>query len=379
MKEIIPFYRNKIDKKHKDYIEEVLSLKGESKVEKLEKDFSSFIGAKYALAVTNSTAALHLTMCALDLKRGDKIICSVNSFPDLPEVVRHFDAEPIFVDCIHNDYLIDLDKLEDTLIENKSKKLRAVIINHIAGKICDLDRLYDMAEKYKIKVIEDASDAMGSKYKGKLIGNTGADMTTYSFSPHLHKGIIDGGILVTDDEELYRRAKLFRTHGIRAEEDGISFDSIDYLYNVIDIGWQYNMSEINASICLAEFENLNKSIKRKRDITNIYLKELKDINHISLPTISKDNILSYFIIEIDTNRDAFARELKKEGVMVGLNYIPLHFMDYYKNKYSIKVFDFPKALGIYQRVMSLPMYYSLTDNEVMKVCNAIKKVAEEHI
>lgn len=379
MKDVIPFYRHKIDEKHKDYIEEILSLEGKSKVEKLEKDFGSFIGVKYALAVTNSTAALHLAMCALDLKRGDKVICSVNSFPDLPEVVRHFDAEPIFVDCIDQDYLIDLDKLEKTLIKSKSKKLRAVIINHIAGKVCDLDRLYEMAKKYKVKVIEDASDAMGSKYKGKLIGSTGADMITYSFSPHLHKGIVDGGILVTDDEGLYRRAKLFRTHGIRAEEDGISFDSVDYLYNVINIGWQYNMSEINASLCLAEFENLNDSLKRKKEITNIYLKELSNIKHISLPTIQKENSLGYFIIEVDTNRDSFARELRKEGVMVGLNYIPLHFMDYYKNKYSIRVFDFPRALGIYQRVMSLPMYHSLTDDEAMKVCDAIKKVAEEHI
>ncbi|SFV55499.1 UDP-4-amino-4-deoxy-L-arabinose--oxoglutarate aminotransferase [hydrothermal vent metagenome] len=379
MKDIIPFYRQKIDTKHKNYIDEVLSLECESKVEQLEKDFSNFIGAKYALAVTNSTASLHLAMCALDLKRGDKIICNVNSFPDLPEVVRHFDAEPIFVDCVDSDYFIDLNKLEKTLIKNKSKKLRAVIINHIAGKVCDLDRLYEMAKKYKIKVIEDASDAMGSKYKGNLIGNTGADMVSYSFAPHLQKGIVDGGILVTDDEQLYRRAKLFRNHGIRSEEDGISFDSVDYLYNVVNIGWQYSMSEINATVCLAEFENLNDSLTRKKEISDMYLKELNNVKSITLPKIQEENTLSYFIIEVDTNRDAFARELRKEGVMIGLNYIPLHFMDYYKDKYSIRVFDFPRALGVYQRVMSLPMYHSLTDDEVMKVCNAIKKVAEKHI
>ena len=379
MKNIIPFYRHNINERHKQHISDVLSLNGESKVEKLEKDFSNFIGAKYALCVNSSTSALHLSMCALDLKRGDKIVCSVNSFPDLPEVVRHFDAEPIFVDCVDNEYTIDLDKLDKTLTKNKSKKLRAVIINHIAGKICDLDRLYEIATKHNVKVIEDASDAMGNEYKGKKIGSTGADITTYSFSPHLHDGIIQGGILVTNNEELYKRAKLFRTHGIRAEEDGVSFDSVEYLYNVIEIGWQYNMSEMNASACLAEFETLSEAMARRDEIADIYLEELKDVKHLTLPKKQDKNSFGHFIVEIDTNRDAFARELKDRGVMVGLNYIPLHFMDYYKNKYSIKVFDFPRALGIYQRVMSLPLYHSLKDEEVKQVCNAIKMVAEEHI
>ena len=379
MKNIIPFYRHNINEKHKQHINDVLSLTEESKVEKLERDFSNFVGVKYALCVNSSTSALHLAMCALDLKRGDKVVCSVNSFPDLPEVVRHFDAEPIFVDCVDNEYTIDLDKLDITLTKNKSKKLRAVIINHIAGKVCDLDRLYEVAKKHNVKVIEDASDAMGGEYNGQKIGSTGADIATYSFSPHLHSNIIQGGILVTNDKNLYRRAKLFRTHGIRAEDEGVSFDSVEYLYNVIEIGWDYNMSEVNAGACLAEFENLSESINRREEIARMYLNELKGVKHITLPTKQKNNIFGQFIIEIDTNRDAFARELKDRGVMVGLNYIPLHFMDYYKNKYSIKVFDFPRALGIYQRVMSLPLYHSLKDEEVKQVCNAIKMVAEEHI
>jgi len=379
MKNIIPFYRHNINEKHKQYINDVLSLSKESKVEQLENDFKDFIGAKYALCVNSSTSALHLAMCALDLKRGDKVVCSVNSFPDLPEVVRHFDAEPIFVDCVDKQYTIDLEKLDKTLTKNRSKKLRAIIVNHIAGNICDLDRLYEIAERHNVKVIEDASDAMGSQYKGKKIGSTGADITTYSFSPHLNSQIIQGGIFITDNEELYKRAKLFRSHGIRAEEDGLSFDSVEYLYNVIEIGWQYNMSEINAATCLAEFENLSDAMRRRDEIADIYLKELKGIKHITIPTKQDDNSFGHFIIEIDTNRDAFARELKKMGVMVGLHYIPLHFMDYYKGKYSIKVFDFPRALGIYQRVMSLPLYHNLTNQEVKQVCDAIKVVAKEHI
>ena len=190
MKKEIPFYTPSVSDKEKQYINEVLNFEGSSKVEALEKSFQEYIGAKYALAVSSGTSALHLAMCALDLKRGDKVVCSINGFPDLPEVVRHFDAEPIFVDCEDESYNIDLEKLDKILHDNKSKKLRAVIINHMAGQIVDLDRLYEIAKAHNIKVVEDASDAMGANYRGKKIGNVGADITTYSFAPHLNTNIV---------------------------------------------------------------------------------------------------------------------------------------------------------------------------------------------
>ncbi len=378
MKKEIPFYIPPINDKEKQYIDEVLTLQSASKVELLEKKFQEYIGAKYALAVSSGTSALHLAMCALDLKRGDKVVCSINSFPDLPEVVRHFDAEPIFVDCEDENYNIDLEKLDKVLEKNKSKKLRAIIVNHMAGQTTDLDRLYEIAKSHKVKVIEDASDAMGVSYHGKKIGNTDADITTYSFSPHLNKSIVQGGIFVTNDETLYSRAKLFRTHAIRNDKGG-SYDQVDYLYDVIDIGWKYNMSELDAAFSLAQFEKLDSCIERRAVIAKSYLKQLKGIPHIRLPENNPEHIFRHFIIEIDKNRDHFARELKKEGINIGLHYIPLHFMDYYKKKYSLRVFDFPVALSVYQKVMSLPIYSSLDDNEVNYICDTIKKIAKAHV
>ena len=374
----IPFYIPPINEKESQYIEEVLTLESESKIETLEKQFAEYLGAKYALAVNNSTSALHLSMCALDLKRGDKVACSVNSFPDLPEVVRHFDAEPIFVDCEADSYNIDLDKLDQALTKNKSKKLRAVIVNHMAGQATDLERLYAIAESHQVKVIEDASDAMGAWYQGKRIGNTGADITTFSFAPHLNQSIAQGGMFVTDNEALYRRAKLFRTHAIGNEKGG-SFNEVDYLYDVVDIGWKYDMSELDAAFCLAQFEKLDASIERRAAIAKRYMERLGNLPHVTLPKSGGQHIFRQFIVEIDKNRDHFARELKKEGVSVGLHYIPLHFMSYYKQKYGLKVFDFPVALGVYQRVMSLPIYSSLLDEEVEYICDTVTKVAQAHI
>lgn len=378
MSKEIPFYIPPIDDKEKHYVDEVLSLEGKSKVGRLETVFQEYIGSKYALTVSNGTSALHLAMCALDLKRGDKVVCSVNSFPDLPEVIRHFDAEPIFVDCESETYNIDLSKLDEVLAANKSKKLRAVIVNHMAGQTTDLDRLYAIAKAHRVKVVEDASDAMGALYKGKKIGNTGADITTFSFAPHLNKSIVQGGMFVTDDDTLYARAKLFRTHAIKDEKGG-AYEQVDYLYDVIDIGWKYDMSELTAAVCLAQFEKLDQCIKRREEIANRYMTQLKDANHVKLPENRGEHIFRQFIVEIDKNRDHFARELKKEGISIGLHYIPLHFMDYYKKKYELKVFDFPTALGIYQKVMSLPIYSRLSDEDIDSICEAVKKVAQAHI
>ncbi len=374
----IPFYTPVISGNENQYINEVLSLEGKSKVEALEKSFQEYIGAKYVLAVNSGTSALHLAMCALDLKRGDKILCSVNGYPDIPEVVRHFDAEPLFVDCDADGYNIDLDKLDKLLAKNKSKKLRAVIVNHMAGQSCDLERLYAIAASHKIQVVEDASDAMGSSYGGQKIGSTGADITTFSFAPHLHQSIVQGGILVTDDKSLYERAKLIRTHAIN-DGSGGSYEQVDYLYDVIDIGWKYDMSEINAAVCLAQFEKIDSFIQRRQAIAKHYLERLEGVAHVKLPEDKGEHIFRHFIIEIDKNRDHFARELKKEGVSIGLHYIPLHLTSYYKKKYDLKVFDFPVALGVFQKVMSLPIYNSLSDKDVDAVCDAVIKVAKAHI
>ena len=191
-------------------------------------------------------------------------------------------------------------------------------------------------------------------------------------------GIVQGGMFVTDDETLYQRARLFRTHAISNEKGG-SFNEVDYLYDVIDIGWKYDMSELNAAFCLAQFEKLDMSIERREVIAKRYMEQLKNLPHVRLPINGGEHIFRHFIVEIDKNRDHFARELKKEGISIGLHYIPLHFMTYYKQKYSLKVFDFPTALGVYQKVMSLPIYSSLDDEEVEYICEAVTKVARAHI
>jgi len=315
-----------------------------------------------------------LAMFAIDLKRGDKVLCSINAYPSVPEVVRHFDAEPIFVDIDPNLFSIDLDKLDAYLHENKSKKLKAVIVSHIAGQSIDLDRLYEIAKTYDIKVIEDASDALGATYKGKKIGSTGANITCFDFSPHLRKNVCNGGMLVSDDEEIIERAKSLRHHAMEVEDDALG-----YIYNVTDIGSQYTISPLDAAVILVQLEKQDEIIARQQEIAAIFNERLADAPHISLPIVEQDHTFSLYIIKIDKNRDSFARELKERGIETGLHYIPLHLLSYYKSKYSLRINDFPVALRNYSQVLSIPNYAALSDDDVEEICDAILEVAATRV
>ncbi|OIP53203.1 MAG: aminotransferase DegT [Helicobacteraceae bacterium CG2_30_36_10] len=371
----IPFYKFESGREEHSNVSDVLDNEDIDQVAELEAEFASYIGAKEALAASHGTSALHLAMLALDLKRGDKVVCCVNAHPNVPEVVRHFDAEPVFIDIDPNSYNINLNLLENYLEANQSKKLKAVIITHIAGNTVDLERVYSMAKIYDVKIVENACDALGATYKGKKIGSTGADITCFDFSPHLKKNICTGGMLVTDDDEMMQRARLLHNHGIVKEED-----ALEYIYEVVDIGNDYSLSQLNAAYIRAQLKKQDKNIKRQREIAHTYNKALDGVAHITTPQAdSEENPFFLYVIRIDKNRDSFAVDLRNAGIQTGLYYVPLHLLSYYKSKYSLRVNDFPVALRAYQQVLALPMYASMDDKEIKFVIDTIKKIAKTKV
>ncbi len=371
----VPFYRQESGVVEHDHIADVLDGENGDFVAKLEEEFASYIGTSYAIATSSGTAALHLAMLALDLKRGDKVLCSVNAFPSVPEVVRHFDAEPTFIDIDPLTYNIDLDKLEKYLKENGSRKLKAVIVTHIAGQCVDLERLYAMAKTYDVKIVEDAADALGATYKGDKIGSCGADITCFSFSLHLKHSICNGGMMVSDDEEISKRAKLLRNHAMVMDED-----AIDYIYDVTDIGNKYTMSQLDAAYILAQLEKQDDNIQRQQEIAQRYNDALGNTPHILVPSMeNEDHPFSLYIIEVDKNRDSFAKELDENGIKTALHYIPLHLLSYYKTKYSLRVNDFPIALKTFQKVLSIPLFPSMSDAEIDYVIKTIQKIAKTRV
>lgn len=370
----VPFYRPEIGPKERKKVEQVLQGDSEFAIDDLEANFENYIGCSYALATSHGTAALHLAMLAIDLKRGDKVLCSVNAFPAVPEVVRHFDAEPIFIDVNEWTMNMDIDKLENYLEANSAKKLKAVIVSHIAGQPMDLERLYNIAKIYDVKIVEDASDALGATYKGQKIGSTGADITCFSFRPHMKQTISNGGMLCTDDLEMMERARLLRNHAMIRDEEGLS-----YIYDVVDIGSQYTISPIEAAFNDAFISHQDKVIERQKAVAARYNERLKGVYHITIPEVHRDHAFSNYIIKVDKNRDGFARDLLAKGIETGLHYIPLHLMAYYKNKYNLRINDFPVALRNYQQILSLPIYGSITDKEVEYVCDTIIELAKNRV
>ena len=374
----IPFYKTTIDNNELEQIKQVLNYESKSKVIELENEVADYIGCSNIVSTYNSTAALHLALSAMSLKRADKVLMSVNAFPNLPEVVRHFDAEPIFIDIKNDSLNIDLDKLEAYLEENNSKKLRAVIVSFIAGDIPDLDRLYALKIKYGITIIEDASNIIGAMYNEKLIGNLDADMTIFSMNPSNGKSTVsNAGFIATNNDELAARARLLRTHAINSSFD--SYGNLDYIYDVVDIGNKYDMTDLDAAFNLAQFYKTNDFIDRRQEIAELYIKELKDISHIKLPEFKENHLFTQFIVKITKNRDGFARALKEKGISTGLTYIPLHLLTYYKQKYKLKITAYGNALTAYGQILSLPMYPSLSNEDVKYICDNIKRISKEWI
>jgi len=378
IKREIPFYKPYIDKKEKMYINEVLELNKANKVETLENDFSKYVNCKFSVSTNNGTSAMHLAMRALDLKRGDKIICSVNSFPSVAEVIRHFDAEPIFLDIDKDDFNIDLNELEKLLENNKSKKLKGAFINHVAGQPTQLDKLYKIAKLYDIKIVEDATSALGATFNGTKIGGLKADITTFRFSPQMKHPVASGGIMATNNENLRDRAVLLRNHAI-INDGWDAYGNLGYVYDVIDIGLKYDMSELNAAYALGQLKKNEQFIERRRQIAKIYDNELKNCKHVNTPVEKRDHTFSQYIVKIDKNRDSFARELKDRGINTALHYIPLHLLTYYRKKYNIRVNDFPNALNNYQKILSLPIFYGLSDKDVYYICDQIKDIAKTRV
>jgi len=371
----IPFYRYENQLAEHSNVSDVLDAEELGQVTLLEEEFRSYVGCDDALATSSGTAALHLAMLALDLKRGDKIVCSVNTHPAVPEVVRHFDAEPVFIDIDEKNFHIDLEKLEAYLETNVNKKLKAIVVTLVGGVTIDLERIYEMASKFNVKVVLDAAEALGCEYNGKKIGNIYADITCFDFSSHLKKNIANGGMIVSNDSAIMERARLLANHGITR-----SSEALEYIYDVVDIGNDYMMDQLSAAYFRARIARIDSDIARQKEIAAIYNEELQGVEHVSIPTIASDDFSYHlYMIKIDKNRDSFALDLQKEGIKTGLHYIPLHLLSYYKTKYELRINDYPVALRYYQQILSLPIYAAMSDDEVYYVCETIKKIAKTKV
>jgi len=373
----IPFYKPTITERESELIEEALhSANATDTVAKFEDKLREYFDTKFVVTTNNIAAAHHLALSAMDTKRGDKVICSVNAFPSIAQAVRHFDAEPIFVDIDEDDFNISPEALEKVLKEQNHKKLKCAFITHIAGQSARLNEIKAICDKYGILLLDDANRGIGLTYEDKKVGSD-SFLSCFQTNSRVENPISTVGFFTTNDEEIYKKARLLRNYAL---VNGIDkFGSLSYIYDVVDIGLKYDINSINAAFSIAQIERTDKLIKRRQEIAQIYDQEFAECQNITTPVKKREHIYTQYIIKINKNRDSFARELLERGIHTSLHYIPIHLLSYYKNKYSLKVNDFPNALKAYQQVLSIPIYHSLTDEEVQYICNTVKEISKSRV
>lgn len=349
-------------------------------IENFEKAVAEYCGTKYAVAVTNATSALHIACLAVGLDRGDMLWTSPITFTASANCGRYCGADVDFVDIDDSTYNMSISALKEKLEKSKIKP-KVVVPVHLAGQSCEMQEIYDLSKQYGFTVIEDASHAIGADYKDTKVGCCKySDMTVFSFHPVKIITTGEGGMVLTNSEELYKKLTLYRSHCITRDENLMTKEADGpWYYQQIGLGLNYRMTELQAALGLSQLAKVDKFVARRRQLAERYNELLKDLP-LKLPYQNTDTDSSWhlYIVRVDfnkgkkTKKQIFA-EMKAKGVCLNLHYIPVHTQPYYQNL-GFKNGDFPVSEKYYEEVFTLPLYYSLTDEQQEYVVSALKEV-----
>jgi len=348
--------KNEILREIECVLEEAIFSSGKY-VEKFEINFASFCGTKYCVAVNNGTSALHLTMLALGIGKGDEVIVPANTFIATAWSVSYCNATPVFVDCTADTWEIDASKIEEK-ITHKTKAIAGV---HLYGQPFDVDPIQTIAKKYKLYLIEDAAQAHGALYKGQRVGSFG-EMACFSFYPSKNLGTYgEGGAIVTNHETYYNHLNILRNNGSRKR------------YYHDEIGFNMRMGEIEAAVLCVKLQYLNLWNYRRKEIARMYQQGISNpkIKLQSQPSFT-DSVYHLFVITTK-DRNRLMKYLQANGVFTGLHYpIPCHLQKAYAHL-GYKKGDFPNAEYLAAHCLSLPMFPELTNEEVEKIIELLNK------
>ncbi len=351
------------------------------KTRQFELEFAEFIGTSHALALSSCTAGLHLGLEAVGVKAGDKVITSPYTFTASAEVVRYLGADPVFVDICPDTFNLDPKQLAHAL-EN-TPNVSAIIPVHIAGQSCDMDAIMALARQYGVKVVEDAAHALPTAYKGKNIGTFG-DVTAYSFYVTKPVATGEGGMVVTANEEYAEHMRTMRLHGINRDifkREGSTLPS--WYYEVVAPGYKYNMNDIAAALGIHQLRKAHSLQARREAIALQYDAAFTDLP-LQRPFRDSNSSHAWHLYMIQLNldelnitRDEFIERMKAAGIGTSVHFIPLHIQPYWRDRYGFQPTDFPVALHTFERVVSLPIYPSMTDDDVARVIAATRQILQE--
>ena len=371
----VPFVVPNIELSDKHAIETALKsnlLTDGPILRKFENEFCKFTGSKYAIGVSNATSALHLSLKSLGIGKGDEVIIPNITFVATANAVLYVDATPVLVDVNDYDINISIKSIEKSI----TKKTKAIIPVHFAGKSCNMLAIQKLAKKNNLEIIEDCAHALGTKFNKTHVGNFGKT-GCFSFYPTKNLTTFEGGMVITNSEKIASKIRSMRNHGINKSLKERFSTGYPWDFDVSELGYNFRLDEIRSSLGLNQLKRLHKMNKLRQDASRYYKKQLKSINGIKLlddPNL-KNNSCHLFVIKILKNfimdRNLLFKYLLKNGIRTSVHYKPLNKFSFYKSKSKIYS-SLEVSEQLYSKILSLPLFPQITKRELDLVINTIK-------
>jgi perosamine synthetase len=376
----LPFHRASIDDAEIRAVLEVLKsgwLTYGPRAKEFEAAFASYVGAAHAVAVNSCTSALHLALAASGIGEGDEIIIPTMTFASTGETVLYQKARPVLVDCLPDSFHIDVREIERAI----TPQTRAIVPVHYAGFPCDMDAILQLAERYGLFVIEDAAHAFPSSYKGRMIGTIG-HITCFSFYATKTITTGEGGMITTANPDLADRLRILALHGISRDAWNRYSATGTWRYDILETGYKYNLTDLQAALGLAQLGKAEELRMRRAAIAAQYSQALSSMDALSPPPEPNEANHAWHLYVVRVNpaaltvgRDQVIEELKARGIGTSVHFIPLHMHSLYQKQLGYRNGQFPRAEQHFENAISLPLFPSMTDDDVTRVISVLGEVA----
>lgn len=373
---LIPYGRQTIEDDDIQAVVDVLKsdyLTTGPKIAEFEQIVAEYVGAKYAVAISNGTSALHAACFAAGIGPGDEVITTPLTFAASANCVLYCGGTPVFADVDARTYNIDPEDIKRKITD----KTRAIIAVHLAGQPCDMDEIHSIAREHNLVVIEDGAHALGSVYKGKKIGSL-SDMTTFSFHPVKPITTGEGGMIVTDNESLYKKLLLFRSHGITRDDSLMNRNDGPWFYQQLDLGYNYRITDIQCALGCSQMKKLDRFLKRRKEIVARYNEAFAGCNNIVTPYQLPETESGWhlYIVQIKKHdRKKVFETLRECGIGVNVHYIPVYMHPYYQ-EHGYENVHCRNAEEVYSHIISLPLYPGLSIEQQEYVIRTLKDICE---
>ena len=373
-RKMIPYGRQTIEEDDIQAVVDVLRsdyLTTGPKIAEFEKMVADYVGAKYAVAISNGTSALHAACFAAGIQPGDEVITTPLTFAASSNCVLYCGGTPVFADVDPKTYNIDPEDIRRKITD----KTKAIIAVHLAGQPCDMDEIHKIAKEHDLLVIDDGAHALGSVYKGKKVG-TLSDMTTFSFHPVKPITTGEGGMIVTDNEEFYQKMMLFRSHGITRDENLMTRNDGPWFYQQLDLGYNYRITDIQCALGCSQMKKLDRFLALRKEIVARYNEAFADCENIVTPYQLPETESGWhlYIVQVkNCDRRKVFEALREHGIAVNVHYIPVYLHPYYQ-EHGYKDVHCRNAEEVYSHIISLPLYPTLTEEQQQYVIETLKYV-----